>query len=240
MQSGYEQSCKRNEYSYVFSANTANFAAATKDCENMNGSIASDLDDDAYVTINKCSSFADRGHTYFIGLFVNKSRCTDEAKPFEWIKSRICTDGNPLKDITPQDNRQCITIAAQQGNDIPRAQLIQCSTGSRYICQTKIRSSATPTIQSMKFTSNQPTEMTSNKAASYSSLATNDDVTLNSFPISTVVIAVAALLLLLGLILLCFVLYKKGYLKSFQPNNRHVNSSKSDFKELRTNPLYDG
>ena len=240
MQRGFKQLCEHNEYSYAFSTSTENFALATKSCENINGLIASDLDNDAYVTINKCSSFAIGGHDYYIGLLGNRSRCKNPEFPFEWFKSRTCTDGSPLKDITPQDNRRCVIIAAQQGNNIPRAQVIDCGTGIRYICQTKTRSSATPTIQSMKFTSNQPTEMISNETASHSPTTVNEDLALNSFPIFNVVIGIAALLIFFGLSWLCFVLYKKGCLKSLQPNNKHVNSSNSDFKELRTNPLYDG
>ena len=240
MQSEHEQLCKQNEYSYVFSTSTANFVVARKRCENINGSLASDLDNFAYVTINKCSSFASGGHLYYIGLVGNRSSCTDPTSPFEWFKSRTCTDGSPLQLILPQDNRRCVTIAANLGNNIPRTNVVDCKARQRYICQTKIRSSATPTIQSMKFTSNQPTKMISNEAELYSSTTTNDHLTLNSFPISNVMIGVAALLLFLGLILLCFVLYKKGCLKSLQSNSKHINSSKSDFKELRTNPLHDG
>ena len=136
--------------------------------------MVSDLDRDAYKTINTCHSFVS-GFNYYIGLVGGLSRCMNSVSPFESVKSRNCADGSPLGNIIIKDNQKCVVIAKQY-NNFQRVQIYDCSTAERYICQTRNGSSATPTLQSTKIPKNKPPEMISDETASSSITAVNDDI----------------------------------------------------------------
>ena len=238
MKPDWKQSCDHNEFSYKFSADMVNFNQALDNCKKYGGWLASDLDNDVYETINNCSFF-DGGQTYFIGLAGGSKNCSNSSRPFRWVKSRNCTDGSPFKLIKPQGNQRCVNIS-QQTSNLPRAQVTNCRAAKRYICQTKIELNTTPKIQSTKFKTNKPTEMTSDKIASFSMTAVHDSVGPNTLLIPSLVIAFVLLIFLLALILICFLLYKRDYFKGCKTKNKLATSKNCDLKELRNNPLYDG
>ena len=101
MKSECKQLCELNGYLFKFFNDKTNFVRAVENCTNYGGWLASDLDCDAFKTINRCCSIAKEGN-YFIGLNVSSNnQCVgNHDRSFEWIKSGNCTDGSPLKNIT--------------------------------------------------------------------------------------------------------------------------------------------
>ena len=236
MDSGCKQRCEHNEFLYEFSKDKASFDQATERCNILNeGSLASDIDNDTYETINRCCSFAS-GVNYYIGLDGRTKQCKQKQNPYRWVKSGSCTDGDILN-ISPRRKTQCVTIA-KQNSEFPRGQVSKCNDEQLYICQTKLRSSATPTIRSVKITTHEPTEMTSDETNLFSSSAI--DVALNSVSLSGALIGVIVLILWLALILLCFFLYKKSFFKRFQTNKELLTLSNNELKQSQTNPIYEG
>ena len=138
-----QHSCEHNNYLYKFFDKTAaNFDQAIKKCEKLGGLLASDLDHDAYETIENCCSFNSSGR-YYIGLDGRTNKCMNSTRPFQWLQSKNCTDGNLWRDIKPNNMKQCVTIFENDRNRL-RVRLVQCSSTQSYICQNIILPNATP------------------------------------------------------------------------------------------------
>ena len=229
MESVCKKPCVHNEYLYELSTDKASFVKAVNNCINNGGSLASDLHREAYETINTCCAFSTGD--YYIGLRVTTdTRCMDTALRFQWLQSKNCSDGNPLEITNFKINRQCVTIA-QQTSLLPKAKARNCNNKRRYICQTKY----IPTTQS-----NKPTKMLSFETISSASSTVNTDAAAFNAVLIPTLTGVLVCIFLLALILLCFFLHKKGFLKRFRNNNELIALTNSDLKDTQNNPLYDG
>ena len=213
-----QHSCEHNNYLFKFFDNTAvNFDGAIKNCAKIGGLLASDLDRDAYDTIENCCSFKS-SHKYYIGLDGRTNKCMNSTRPFQWLQSKNCTDGNLWRDIKPNNMKQCVTIFENDNNRL-RVGLVKCTIRRSYICQNIILPNATPTAQSSPI---------------FTTVATDDVAILG------LLIAIIVLAILLALILLCCFLYKKNFCERFLTNKDVRIFNNSDLYQLQNYPSHEG
>ena len=218
------QSLEYNENSYQLFTAKAGFNQAKQNCSDNGGSLASELDCDAYKVINNCLSVDSACH-----FFIELVRETNN----------LCKNVS-LQVMSSKEDPQCVTIIKR--DIFPNAKAVNCNETNCYICQTKIPPSVTLTNPTKKSTTSKPMLLTSNKIIPSTSSTVNDDAAAAAFNtlLIPVVIGVVVLTIMLLLIVLCFFLNKQRCLKRFQNSKELQTSINSNLKETRNNPIYDG
>ena len=127
--------CDIQGFSYQFSDNGANFSEAQNRCAKLGGNLAKNLNEFIYMNLNKCCSTQIQ---YWIGL-VDDNNCENRGRNrYHWIGTTDkCVNDGPLN-LRPQNNDRCQAVHIQvhsPGRDIPQAQIADCTSAQRFICQ---------------------------------------------------------------------------------------------------------
>ena len=135
--------CDDSKSVFTFSQRPATFQKAQIYCKQNGGTLARNLNASLYAKLLKCCS--GNQLSYWIGLQnVGASKCTNTNSPgFQWIGSRICSDGSPLNiEGRHINNEECVAVTIQTrpsdtNRNVPVTRVEYCNTNNiYYICQT--------------------------------------------------------------------------------------------------------
>ena len=127
--------CDIQGFSYQFSNSRANLNQAQNKCTALGGNLAKNLNKSIYRMLNNCCSTQQQ---YWIGLIDDDICNNDGENPFHWIgTTNECVNAGPFN-LIPQNNDRCQAVHIQvhsPGRDIPQAQIADCTSAQRFICQ---------------------------------------------------------------------------------------------------------
>ena len=149
--------CTLDELSYIFAQDNFITTEAQKACKTDGRVLAQKLDQKIYIELNKCCSHE---HRYRIE-FVADDKCNDNTnKKFRWLDEDKCRRPNPLQPSSPTLKCQTVSLLLSSQTGIPQADIDECSTRQRFICQAPTKTATSSQITTAENTSKSLLETT--------------------------------------------------------------------------------